>query len=112
MVEHGETVPAAVEGLAIVDTGASCTCIDQDAANRAGLNVIDRGSISSASHSAHSVPVFACEIEVAGLGKLRLRRAMGVTLANQGLIAVIGRDALGSTVFVYNGLTGHFSISR
>ena len=112
MIERGETVPTAVEGLALVDTGASRTCVDQDAASRAGLNVIDRGSISSASHSAHSVPVFACEIEVASLGKIRLPKAMGVTLANQGLIALIGRDALGSTVFVYNGLTGHFSISR
>ena len=112
MIERGETVPAAVEGLALVDTGASRTCVDQDAASRAGLNVIDRGSSSSASHSAHSVPVFACEIEVASLGKIRLPKAMGVTLANQGLIALIGRDALGSTVFVYNGLTGHFSISR
>ena len=98
-------------GLSMVDTGGSCTCIDQDAANRAGLGVIDQWSISSASHSAHSVPVFACEIEVAGLGKIRPPKAMGVTLADPRLIAAIRRDALHSTVFVYNGLTGHLSLS-
>lgn len=72
MIERGETVPTAVEGLALVDTGASRTCVDKDAASRAGLNEIDRASISSASHSAHGVPVFACEIEFASLGKIRL----------------------------------------
>ena len=112
MVERGETVPAAVDGLALIDTGASCTCVDEDAARRAGLNVIDRGTISSASHAAHSVPVFACEIDVAELGKIHHRRAMGVTLANQGLLAVIGRDMLTSTVLIYNGVSGSLSISR
>ena len=57
--------------------------VDQDAASRAGLGVIDRGSIPSPFHSAHCVPVFACEIEVAGLlGKIRLPMAMGVKLAS------------------------------
>ena len=72
---------------------------------------MDRGSISSVSHSAHRVPVFACEIEVAGFGMIRLPRAIGVSLANPRPIAAISRDALRGTVFVYNGLTGHFSIS-
>ena len=111
MVKHGEVVPATVDGLALIDTGASCTCVDQSAANRAGLTVIDRGTISSASHSAHSVPVFACEIEAAVLGQICLPRAMGATLENQGLLAVIGRDALRSTILIYNGPNGSFSIS-
>ena len=111
MAEPGEAMPTAVEGLALVDAAASRTRVDQDAASRADLNGIDRGSISSVSHSAHSAPAFAGEIEVAGLGQIRLPRAMGVTLANQGLIAVIGRDALRGTDFVYNGHNGHFPIS-
>ena len=111
MAEPGKRIPTAVEGLALVDTAAGRTRVDQDPASRADLNAMDRGSISSASHSAHSVPAFACEIEVAGLGKIRLPRVTGVTLANQGLIAVIGRDALRGTDFVYNGLTGHSSTS-
>ena len=111
MAEPGESIPAAVEGLALGDTAASRTRVDQDAGSRADLNGMDRGSISSASHSAHSVPVLACEIEVAGLGKIRLPRAMGVPLANQRLLPAIGREALGSTDLVCNGLTGHFSTS-
>ena len=112
MAEPGETMPAAVEGLALIDAAASRTRADQDTGSRADLNGMDRGSISSVSHSAHSVPVFACEIEVAGLGKTRLPRAMGGALADPRLIAVIGRAALRSTVFVHTGLTGHFSIAR
>ena len=68
MAEPDETMPAGVEGLALVDTAASRTRVDQDAGSRADLNGTDRGSISSVFHSAHSVPVFACAIEVAGLG--------------------------------------------
>lgn len=112
MAERGEPIPAAIDGLAMIDTGASVTCVDEAAAGRAGLNVVDRGTISSASHSAHSVPVFACDIDVAGLGRIRLPRAMGATLESQGLLAIIGRDALGSAVFIYNGPSGSFSIAH
>ena len=97
MTERGKSVPVAVEGLALAETGASLTCVDQDAASQAGLNAIDRGSIASASYHAHSVPVFAFAIEVASFGKIRLPRAMGVPLANYGLLAVVGWEARGST---------------
>ena len=95
----------------MVDKSGSRTRVDQDAGSRAGLGVIDQGSISSASHFAPRVPVFAREIEVAGFGMIRLPRAMGVSLANPRLIAAIRRDALRGTDFVHTGLTGHFSIS-
>ena len=37
---------------------------------------------------------------------------MGVTLANQGLFALIGRDAMHGMLFVYNGIDGSFVLSR
>lgn len=111
MAARGEAIPAAVEGLALVDTGATHTCVDEVAASRAGLSVVDWATITSASHSGHRVPVFTCEIEVAGLGRNRVPRAMGANLEKQGLLAIIGRDALGSTVFIYNGPSGSFSIA-
>ena len=74
MAERGEAIPAAVDGLGLIDTGASVTCVDAATAGRAGLSVMDQATISSASHSAHRVPVFAGEIEVAGLGRNRLPR--------------------------------------
>ena len=65
-------------GPSMVDTGGSRTRVNQDARSRAGLNDIDRESISSVSHPAHRVPAFARELEVAGSEKIRLPRAMGV----------------------------------
>ena len=112
MAERGETdSPKAMDGFALIDTGASYTCIDQAAADRINLAVVDQATIASASHAAHRVPVFAGEIEIAGLGKIRVLRAMGATLECQGLIALIGRDALADTIFVYNGSDGSFSVS-
>ena len=113
MAERGETdSPKVMDGFALIDTGASYTCIDQAAADRINLAVVDQAMIASASHAAHRVPVFAGEIEIASLGKIRVLRAMGATLECQGLIALIGRDALADTIFVYNGSDGSFSISR
>ena len=85
MAEPGETIPKAVERLALVDTAASRTRVDQDAWSRADLNVMDRGSISFASHSAHSVPLFACEIEVAGLEKFPSPRGNGSHARESGI---------------------------
>ena len=38
-VEQGESLPTPVVGLALIDTGASATCIDRNAAERAGLEL-------------------------------------------------------------------------
>ena len=110
MVKHGEVVPATVDGLALIDTGASCTCVDQSAANRAGLTVIDRGTISSASHSAHSVPYSPA--------KSRLRLGTDPSSEGNGSHTRESRTArcywtgcAGSTILIYNGPNGSFSIS-
>ena len=112
MVERGEDIPERVSGIALVDTGASCTCIDEAAARQAGLAVVDQGTISTASHATHDVPIFAGQLDIPDFGRLKVTRAMGATLANQGLIALIGRDALRGTIFIYNGIDGSISLAR
>ncbi len=103
--------PQIINGLALIDTGATSTCVDEHSAKQAGLAIVDRGSISSASHSNHQVPIFAGEIELPSLGTIRIHRAFGVQLAVQGLIALIGRDALRRAILIYSGLDGSFSLS-
>ena len=110
LIERGETTPPAVAGIALIDTGATSTCVDEAAARKAGLAVVDRGVISSASHPVHEVPIFAGNIQIPAFA-IRVPRAMGVTLDNQGLVALLGRDALRSTLFIYNGVDGAISLS-
>src|SRR4030066_536105 len=51
IAQQGASVPGPVTGFALIDTGASITCIDEAAAKTIGAPVIDRIRMSSASHA-------------------------------------------------------------
>lgn len=108
----GEKVPAPVAGYALIDTGASATCIDKDAANRAGLPIVDSGPLHSVTHASETVPIYAGSLTIqrANINFLA-HRAYGVNLVEQGLTALIGRDILSQCILVYNGPDSSFSIS-
>ena len=110
--DKSETVPQPVSGFALIDTGAARTCVDRAAADRAGLAMVDSGFLTSATHEAEPVPVYAGKLDIAGLpNNIVAHRAYGANLASQGLVALIGRDVLQRCVLVYNGLDGSFSLS-
>ena len=67
VLQGGGTLPPPVSGLALIDTGASVTCVDQDAANQLQLPAIDVVQIASASHAAAEQNVYPIQIEVMGL---------------------------------------------
>ena len=104
-------IPTPVAGTALIDTGASVTCIDQSAARKAGLAIVDSGGISSVTHTNEVVPIFAGRLNIHGLSPVNTFRAYGVNLESQNLIALIGRDLLASCVLVYNGTDDSFSLS-
>lgn len=111
LTDRGKDIPTPVVGHALIDTGASSTCIDQDAANRAGLAVVDSGPMHSATHANEIVPIFAGLMKIHGLSNIEAGRAYGVNLDSQGLIALIGRDVLSKCILVYNGIDNSFSLS-
>lgn len=106
-----EDVPARVVGDALIDTGASVTCIDGEAAVGAGLAVVDSGPVHSATHANETVPIYAGLMNIHGLSNVETRRAYGVNLVTQGLTALIGRDVLSNCILVYNGADNSFSLS-
>ena len=57
LARQGEPVPDTIGGFALIDTGAGSTCVDQEAAAKVGLPVIERAMMNSASHAKHEVPV-------------------------------------------------------
>jgi len=111
LLAAGKTVPAPLSAEALIDTGASVTCIDDALAKQLQLPVIDRMTMTSASHAAHPVDVYPIRVEFTGLGFERtLNRVMGATLQAQGIQMLIGRDLLSESVFIYNGREGEFTI--
>lgn len=110
LINRGETLPNPVTGEALIDTGASVSCIDNEAARELGLNQIDVATMHSASHADQEVPVYYAAIELLGTGARFELKVAGASLKTQSLIALIGRDALGSSVLFYNGPTGQVTL--
>jgi len=112
VVEHGQEAPAALSGLALIDTGASSTCIDEQAAQRLGPPVIDVVSIASVSHPSSPSGAYPVTLEIVGLPMpLSVPRAIGAQLSPQGISALIGRDALQFCALFYDGPAGQTALS-
>lgn len=111
LMQQGSPVPAPVPGQALIDTGASVTCIDDATAQRLQLPVIDVVNMTSASHSSTQQNIYPVLIEVAGGLRINVPRAMGANLAPQGLVALIGRDFLQHCTLFYNGVTGLITLA-
>jgi predicted aspartyl protease len=110
LVSQGKTLPTPKAGLALIDTGASNTCVDEQAAKELGLPVIDVATMLSATHEKVPCNVYPVLIStpIAGLNS---PRTMGAALAAQGLLVLIGRDVLQNCTLFYNGVAGQFTLS-
>ena len=111
LARKGTPLPDAINGFALIDTGASGTCVDHQAATKAGLPIIDKTVMTSASHAEHEVLVFAGKLVIPDFTAINLEYALGANLDGQNLIALIGRDLLQEAVLVYNGTDGMVSLS-
>ena len=111
LAQRGEPAPAAINGFALIDTGAGATCVDRATADGAGLPVIGKAMMHTASHAQHEVPVYSGKLSIPSFGDVELEYAMGANLDGQNLIALIGRDVLQAAVLVYNGTDGTVSLS-
>jgi predicted aspartyl protease len=99
-------------GYALIDTGASNTCIDDDTARSMGLPVIDVGTIHSASHAQTPSNIYPVQIEIVGFRiNFQSAQTMGAALTEQGLLMLLGRDLLERCTLFYNGLTGQITLS-
>ena len=110
LVAQGKTLPTPKSGLALIDTGASNTCVDEQAAKDLGLPVIDVANMQSASHEKHECNIYPVQI-ITPIVTLNAPRAMGAALASQGLLVLIGRDVLQNCNLFYNGPAGQFTLS-
>ena len=112
LLSQGIPLPKPIPGVALIDTGATSTCVDEGIAKQLGLPVVDVVSIASASHPDAKQNVYPALIEVVGIPiKFNALRAIGVPLANQGIQVLIGRDLLQHCTLFYNGMIGSFTLS-
>ena len=112
LLSQGRQLPIPLPGLALIDTGASNTCIDEEAAVQLALPVIDVSTMVSASHDATPKNVYPVQIEVTGWPiSISSPRTVGAALKGQGLLLLIGGDVLQHGILFYNGMSGEITWS-
>jgi predicted aspartyl protease len=111
LAARNQPVPPAITGLALLDTGASSTCVDEAVAQQLGIAAVDVVTISSASHAAAQKLVHPIRLRVLGTEiVINASRAIGVPLQPQGFIALLGRDFLERFVLICNGPAGEMTL--
>jgi len=109
--DANQPVRAAITGLALIDTGAVATCVDETVAQQLGVAPIDVVRISSASHAQADKSVYPVRLRLLGTTiEVAASRAIGVPLQPQGFIALLGRDFLERFVLIYNGPAGEMTL--
>lgn len=107
----GGDLPAAA-AAALVDTGASGCCVDVDLAERLGLAIVDRRTVSGIGGTVE-VSIYRVQLRVPELNLLITDSMPGVYLAagRQPHRVLIGRDFLRYFTMVYAGRAGSVKIS-
>lgn len=122
LTDAGNPIPAPVTGVALIDTGATMTCIHETILkDQLGLNPIDVINAGTARGPVQQ-NVYPARI-VGAVGQsftLDLDRVAGVDLsgqtvatlpAPQQVVALLGRNFLSHCVFIWNGPGGFWTIS-
>ena len=113
-------VPKAVPIRGLVDTGASCTCIDTSVLKSLGLSPTGTASMSTPSTGAtpHVTEQYDVSIIIPGATNNHAPLAVGNLpviacdlLQAQGIHALIGRDILADCLLSYDGGGGFFTLA-
>ena|ERR1700683_5381948 len=114
----GMSVPPASSGTFLVDTGASCSCVDPTLIAGFGLQPIGRTQIATPSTMGqpHFCDQFDISIfipsSVATVGHLiPAIPVLSTHLRAQGIDGLIGRDVLKACTLIYNGTADLFTIA-
>ena len=106
-VRIGFLIPPAREYGALVDTGATASCIDSELADELSLPVVDRAAIDGA-FGPELTNIYLAQIVAPSLGLSIYGRFAGINLheGEQEHNALIGRDFLKLCSMAYQGDTG------
>jgi Aspartyl protease len=119
LIAANQAVPNGVPVLGLIDTGASCTCVDPSVLN--ALNLTPTGSASVNTPTTGAQPAVADQYDVglvipsASGSPPLFHHTIAVVKADlliaQGFHALIGRDVLRGCLLTYDGKTGLFTLA-
>lgn len=110
----GLPIPSELQLLALVDTGASQSCLDVGCVQRLALAQTGRAALLSPAGPAQQYPLHEASLIIThpqmnlALGSLGFAAA---PLALQGFEAILGRDVLRGMLVVYDGQANTFTLA-
>lgn len=117
LTRENKPIPQPKTGLALIDTGATHSCVDDGIISQLGVNPISRTKIHG-SAGAHEVNVFPAHLRFPAIPNFEIdfTATLGVNIQaqqvnKQPIIALLGRDVLSNCVFVYNGSLGIYTLT-
>lgn len=112
IIEDEGEPPTPIDGLGLVDTGASSTCVDESILNQLNIPTIASSDVWTP-HGSGPQNIYPCQISFPGtpLPDIPFNRVLGSNLEGFGAIALIGRDVLSQCLLVFNGVEGNWTIS-
>lgn len=114
--QQGATIPTPQAGTALIDTGASMTCVEEAVLKTLGINPIGLVTLGTAAGPVQR-PLFPVRLAfpepklTVDLSRVVAVDLRGQTIDGAPLIALVGRDILSFCQFIYAGTGGYFSIS-
>jgi len=106
-------IPAPLAVRALIDTGATYSCIDLSVVSQ--LNLLSSYEVMVFTPGTGGVPQqmkqYEVDVEVPNVGLFPRIAAIEAALSAQGIQALIGRDILARCLFVFDGPANSFSIS-
>jgi Aspartyl protease len=118
LIAAGHEIPAVVVARMLVDTGASCTCIDPHIINQLGIQPTGVSTIQTP--STQGAPVNCSQYDVilaipgANNSDLKVFDPIPIVetqLRSQGIDGLLGRDALADCLMVYDGSNSLFTLA-
>ncbi len=101
--------PPKVSAYALIDTGASMSCIDQSIAQKLGLIPRDIQTVLTPNGRCEQ-PLYDILLSIPDIKREFLLEVLGSTLGDQIHHVLIGRDLLRQTTLIYSGLQDRFEI--
>lgn len=119
LTKQGHPLPSPATGMALIDTGATMTCVDESLLQGLGLkpiSVINSGTASGpVQQSVYPgrlyFPSQGWTVDLAGVVGVNLTGQQVPLQPPQPLVALLGRNFLEHFVFIWNGPGGFWTLS-
>lgn len=112
LTENKRKIPNPFTGRALLDTGASKTCVDDAILKKLRLPPVSRVNVCTPSGTAQQL-AYPVKLDFPGspIPTIEFNSVLGSKLRNQNIDVLIGRDILCQCLFIINGVQGNFSLA-